>query len=1030
MAAPLARVRYYRAAWIVLSAIALAVAGSTAASAGEPTRVVVRYADTIDACMHCLLAHGTPTAKFTRSSSLDHVHRDLGVRRATPVFVDRHGSGGGRAAAGRARTDAIRARFPARAARRTSDRPPTNLTGIYVLDLPDGADAEDAARRLAADPAVVWAEPEMVRTVTMLPNDPYLASSGSWGLSYPDLWGLHAIGMPAAWDVTKGAGVVVAVVDTGVHTKHKDLAANLWHNPGEIRRNRIDDDDNGYVDDDFGWDFVKNKPSVKDPHGHGTHVAGTIGAVGDNALGIPGVAYQARIMALRALDAKGSGRSTHLAQAILYAAENGADVINNSWGGFGISNVIQEAVEAAADVGTVIVFASGNDGRSGYILGEALLPDAIAVAATTQTGGHASFSNWGEAISVSAPGVDILSLRGGGGAGGSKVKGKYVRLSGTSMAAPHVSGLAALLLADDPSLTQNEVRWHLELNANQPGHPGYEGKPFNPFLGWGEIDAARAFDPPPITTRLSLRPDVLHGFAGTTAETGATLTTRFTTESTPPWTLGGSSWFTGTPNAGAGDAEVAVTVDGTAHAPGTLVGTIAIDAPDAADGGNSLPVTTHLHEDPRLGTEIEVVAQANSPNAPPVAASNGSTTLVVWADGAFRMQAALLAEDGTPSPPFYVRDVECVDAECYSYAENAIGVASDGTDFLVVFRRWIEQRDGSRETRTEYLNAVRITAAGQILDPTPIVLASQVQSSSAASGSYDRWFGGIRPTWDGAAYAVLWTNNDENGGNTDRTTAVVRRIGPAGQLLGSAVQVYPTPTTPVWQIVFPTIACVAPDDCLVAWIEWDGLPSGPGTGFLRNALGVRVAGGQVVTSPPKILLNDCEYNDLDALRIAAHPTGYAVVALRQDCQNPATECGYDLYAALATADGTPVDPAGFRLNQPPGPGLAYARPVGLAFDGTQFLAAFFDLRTIEPIDFAKFWTASANTGYQIFGTRFLPDGTVLDADPIGRLLQPRPTSAGGRLVTTDSSFVLLWHDTRNTPPVNLRGVWAQRLFPH
>jgi len=153
-------------------------------------------------------------------------------------------------------------------------------------------------------------------------------------------------------------------------------------------------------------------------------------------------------------------------------------------------------------------------------------------------------------------------------------------------------------------------------------------------------------------------------------------------------------------------------------------------------------------------------------------------------------------------------------------------------------------------------------------------------------------------------------------------------------------------------------------------------------------------------------------------------------ALRRDCQDPLTACGYDLYGALAAADGSPVDPAGFRLNQPPGPGLGYARPVALAFDGTQFVAAFLDLNTIEPVDLAKWWTESASSGYPIFGTRFLPDGTVLDGDPIGRLLQPRRTAAGGRLVATDSSLLLVWQDTRNTPPMSDRGIYAQRIFAH
>ena len=1019
-----------RGSWIALMAIAMVVTGSTAGWARDASRVVVRYADTVDACMHCLLAHGVPVSRITGTSSLDDLHHALGVRGATELFLEHHGRTGGRAAAWASRTDSVRARFPVRAARHTHRTSDTSLAGIYVLDLPNGTDVDDAARRLAADPSVVWAEPEMERSATYLPNDPFLATSGTWSQSYPDLWGLLSIGAPAAWDVTRGAGIVVAVVDTGLHTKHKDLAANVWSNPGEIRKNKIDDDGNGYVDDEMGWDFTRNRKTIKDGHGHGTHVAGTIAAAGDNGLGVPGLAWQARIMPVTALDTHGNGRTTDLAKAITYAADNGADVINNSWGGFGISHVIQDAIEAAADVGTVVVFAAGNEGRNGYNLGEALLPDVIAVAATNPNGTRASFSNWNEHVSVAAPGVDVLSTRAGKGAGGSKVKGKYVRLSGTSMAAPHVAGLAALLLANDPALTQNEVRWHIELNADQPGYPGYEGQPFNPYLGWGRIDAARAFDAPPITTRLALRPGVLHAFAGTSTETEAILSARFTTESAPAWTLDGSPWLTGTPNGGAGDAEVAVTVDGTGQSPGTLAGTIGVTAPEAADGGGALPVTTHLHEDPRVGGEIEVVADSNSPNSPPVAASNGATTLVVWSDNDFRLRAATIAADGTVSTPFDVRDTECVGAACYRFVDNAIGVASDGTDFLVVFRRYIDEWDGgSRDTRTEYVNAVRVTAGGQVLDTTPIVVASQTQTSSHSTFNYDRYFGNIRPTWDGAAYAVLWAIGDENGTNTDRSTVLVRRVGATGQPLGAAVGVYPTPTTPVWQIVFPTIACVAPDDCLVTWIEWDGLPAGV-SGFVRNALAVRVAGGQVLTSPPAVLLEDCDFNDTEAIRIASHPSGYAIAGLRRECPDPLTACGYDLYGALAAADGSPVDAAGFRLNQPPGPGLAYARPIALAFDGTQFLAAFLDLNTIEPVDLAKWWADGASSGYPIFGTRFLPDGTVLDGDPIGRLLQPRRTAVGGRLVATDSSLLLVWQDTRNTPPMSDRGIYAQRLFAH
>src|SRR5262249_3984826 len=158
------------------------------------------------------------------------------------------------------------------------------------------------------------------------PNDPYLGSSGSWGQPFADLWGLERIAASQAWDVTRGAGALVAVVDTGIDATHPDLAANVRTNAGEIPGNDVDDDGNGNVDDVHGWDFADGDADPSDDYGHGTHVAGTIAAVGDNAAGIVGVAYESRVMAVRGLGSHGTGNTSDLALAILYAVENGADV--------------------------------------------------------------------------------------------------------------------------------------------------------------------------------------------------------------------------------------------------------------------------------------------------------------------------------------------------------------------------------------------------------------------------------------------------------------------------------------------------------------------------------------------------------------------------------------------------------------------------------------------------------------------------------------------------------------------------------
>src|SRR6185369_7783276 len=191
-------------------------------------------------------------------------------------------------------------------------------------------------------------------------NDPYFNSLGTWGQWYDDLWGVKKIGAPSAWDTTAGAGVVVAVVDTGIDFTHPDLAGNIFTNPKEIPGNGIDDDHNGYVDDYQGWNFVASNNSPIDDHGHGTHVAGTIAASGNNGIGVIGVAWQAKVMPLKGLSSTGSGWDSDLAHAIIYAADNGADVISNSWGGFGQSQTEADAVAYAYSLGAVVVAAAGN----------------------------------------------------------------------------------------------------------------------------------------------------------------------------------------------------------------------------------------------------------------------------------------------------------------------------------------------------------------------------------------------------------------------------------------------------------------------------------------------------------------------------------------------------------------------------------------------------------------------------------------------------------------------------------------------
>jgi subtilisin family serine protease len=323
--------------------------------------------------------------------------------------------------------------------------------------------AAAAAQALLRNPNVRYVQPNFVYSLEATPDDP----------SFGQLWGLHNTGQsggtpdadidaPEAWDLETGdPGVVVAVADTGVDFSHPDLAARRWVNVGENcgsldasapcdqRTNGVDDDANGYVDDWRGWDFVNGDNNPADDHYHGTHVAGTIGAVGNNGVGVVGVAWDVRIMGLKFLNASGNGTTANAIAATLYAADEGARISNNSWGGGGFDQALLDAIEYGAGKGMLFVAAAGNDGRDNEqtpTYPASYASDAIvAVAATDRNDVRASFSNYGRAsVDLGAPGASIYSTFPGN---------AYLSLSGTSMATPHVSGAAALVAAHMPDAT-------------------------------------------------------------------------------------------------------------------------------------------------------------------------------------------------------------------------------------------------------------------------------------------------------------------------------------------------------------------------------------------------------------------------------------------------------------------------------------------------------------------------------------------------------------------------------------------------
>ncbi len=297
-------------------------------------------------------------------------------------------------------------------------------------------------------------EQDALRQDDAVSNDP----------SMSQLWGMTKIDTADAWNITTGATganrVVVAVIDTGVDYTHPDLAANIWTNTAEIAGNGVDDDHDGFVDDVHGYNFVSNNGNPMDDNGHGTHVSGTIAAVGNNSLGVSGVNWSASIMALKFMDSTGSGYLSDAIRAINYATmertQYGVNVrvINASWGGGGFSSAMQTAIQAANDAGIMFVAAAGNSGTNNDAVAQYPAnyspPNVISVAASDQNDQLASFSCYGATtVDLAAPGVSIYSTL---------PNNRYGYYSGTSMATPMVSGVAALAWAYKPNASVADIR--------------------------------------------------------------------------------------------------------------------------------------------------------------------------------------------------------------------------------------------------------------------------------------------------------------------------------------------------------------------------------------------------------------------------------------------------------------------------------------------------------------------------------------------------------------------------------------------
>lgn len=608
-------------------------------------RIIVKFKDSFTESADLLHGAGSSFSQAapTGGKQLDELNTTLGVKKITPVFQAFAGEDRVRGTSRSARKELLtrqfersRAKYARRAARATQPVELPDLSNIYILSLPPGTDISAACKSYAANPLVQYAVPSYLMRPQSVANDPYFSSRGTWGNSVDDMWALKQIKADIAWDTARGDGVVVAVVDTGLDYSHVDIAANVWSND-DIALNGIDDDNNGFIDDVRGWHFdfpqgmqdntYKSDNDVMDYAGHGTFVAGIIGAVGDNNTGIIGVAPRAKIMPVKAFStswsmSSGADPDSPFANAILYAAHNGADVINLSWGCTDCFNVptIREAITWANALGAVVVAAAGDSASDVRDAFPAMVPDIITVGSTDVNGTSSRYSCRGFFVDVTAPGgnigltssnqpdfISILSL----GIPQAMLPQSayvfpstdYIRSAGTSASAAYVSGVAALVLSANPSLNRDQVMAIIKHSADDlVGDASQDAAGFDPYFGWGRLNAARAvamaFAPPTDLPVIKTQPA---GFSFTVPKLLCSQDRPFSFNifnvggGTLNWSLSTPPWITPATTSGAAVATPAMQLNATE----SINGVIAL----SSDGGSAqIPVTVTVKPDILVST--------------------------------------------------------------------------------------------------------------------------------------------------------------------------------------------------------------------------------------------------------------------------------------------------------------------------------------------------------------------------------------------------------------------------------------------